>query len=322
MRAKRDFLRDYLVKPVHFLDKWPEAQRREETQSLSWLHSGCFQDPKELHQQLCWLMYPPAVKISTIPSWNQFREHEKNISLPPIPFKHSLFQFPFPSSKISPADPSVACPFWYLKMPRPFQFKLQSHIQLIMLGIQRKALAWSVLRTGGSFGHFFHPVLFCVLSSCSVSETREKVQGWWYLGQTSLPEEVPLQSFLLTLPASSQKPRLCMKTNAPSDMRLIDIFFQKPLGMDLPTTQFSCRKHVFQFELTTNTAFDGVPCSLLQPGAPGQIGSHHAWDDGSSPSTSLCVCWLMGNPNILASPRASVPSSLSCSLSLHWLLCS
>ena len=116
-------------------------------------------------------------------------------------------------------------------------------------------------------------MLFCVLSSCSVSETREKVQG--YLGQMSSPEEVPLQSSLLTLPASSQKPRVCMKTNAPSDVRFMDIFFQKPLGMDLPTTQFSCMKHVLQFELTMNTVFGVVRCSLLLPGAPGQIGNHH-----------------------------------------------
>ena len=131
-----------------------------------------------------------------------------------------------------------------------------------------------MLRTGGSFGHFFHPVLFCVLSSCSVLETREKVQGWWYLGQTSLPEEVPLQSSPLTLPASSQKPHVCMKTNVPSDMRLMDIFFQKPLGMDLPTTQFSCRKHVLQFELTMNTVWWCAMQSLAARD-PGQIGSHH-----------------------------------------------
>lgn len=47
-----------------------------------------------------------------------------------------------------------------------------------------------------------------------------------------------------------------MNTNAPSDLRLMDIFFQSPLGMDLPTTQFSHVKETLQLESISNTDFD------------------------------------------------------------------
>lgn len=152
----------------------------------------CFQDTQEWHQQFCRPVYSLTVIISTISIQNRFREHDKNISFPATPFKHSLFQLPSPSSKISRADPLVACLFWSSKMPGPVQFKLQSHIQFIMntlSGCPVRGLGLKGFEWGGEIFDFFHTALFWVLSSCSVSQPRKKEQGWWYLGQTSPTEE-------------------------------------------------------------------------------------------------------------------------------------
>lgn len=131
----------------------------------------CFQDTQEWHQQFCRPVYSLAVIISTISIQNRFREHDKNVSFPAIPFKHSLFHLPSPSSRISWADPLVACLFWSLKMPGPVQFKLQSHIQFIMntlsgcpvRGLGLKGFEWGerfltsfILPSSG----FFPPVLY------------------------------------------------------------------------------------------------------------------------------------------------------------------
>ena len=136
--------------------------------------------------------------------------------------------------QILQADPLVACPFLYLKMPRPVHFKLQSHIQLTMnssswdpvLGFGLKSFEY-----GDNFFGFFRIALFCVLC-----QSQGEGMGWWYQGQTSLVEEVPLQFFLLTIPAPPQRSGACMKIYIFSDLRVMGILFQKLLGIDSPPT--------------------------------------------------------------------------------------
>lgn len=106
-----------------------------------------------------------------------------------------------------------------------------------------------------------------------------------------------------------------MNTNTPSELRLMNVFLQRPLGMNLCATQFSCIKDGFQFEPTSTAAIGGAPHSLSMPGALCPIGSHHWWGETQAQVPFFVSVCLMGNPNNLASPRVSASWSLSCYLS-------
>lgn len=89
---------DDLVKLVHFLDEWSEAQRRHSkfVMVAQWCVFRIHKNDTNSCVGLC-----TFIIISMVSLWSWFIEHDENISSPTTPFIHSPFRSLFPSLKIA-----------------------------------------------------------------------------------------------------------------------------------------------------------------------------------------------------------------------------
>ena len=236
------------------------SHREEKNLSLSRLHSGCTSKTQKndtivLASELTHRTDFHDICMESYRKWQEycFCNHS---------FQTFFVPAPFAFLKDIPSRSFIACLFLYLKMPRPVQFKTS-----ILYSIYHALFLLNPSTGPWTEWFWIGKEIFQLLSHFPVLGSfflfsGGKEQGCWYPGQISLMEEMPLWSSLLTISAPLRRPCACMNTNVPTDLRLIDKFFHKPLGVDLPTTEFSRVKDTLQFEPTSNAAFGGDHTAL------------------------------------------------------------